>query len=336
MSTNIETMATLWPDMPHYEYFAKHPKMDGIRLNTAMADVATMPSLMKQAVAKSYGTPLYFDIKGRQLRVTKVCSNKDYLEIDINHPIELDTPTVVLFKAGADSAVLAEVKDGTHLIFNGGPKYNLRSGESLNIRSPSLKVIGPLFTEQQLTFLSIAKSAGITRYMLSYATSVDEMNELRALVGEKSEIIAKIESPAGLKFADSHTFGANEHILTARGDLFVELSKPHQILNATRQLIKKDPKAILGSRILLSVTEESVPSCADINEIAWLLDIGYRRFMFCDGLCLDKEALERAINIMHAIASDYISNSNAVVTPIGKTEKKGSRWTSSIFTMFSR
>lgn len=306
--SNIEIMATLWPDMGHYEYFAKHPLMRGIRLNTAMAEEKTLPYQLDFAVKKSYGTPLYFDVKGRQIRITKVYDNTENLELDINHPIEVNTPTVVLTKAGADSAVLAKVVDGNHLVFDGGPKFLLRPGESLNIRSSSLKVLGPLFTEQQLTFLDIAKKAGIGRFMLSYATRAEEMAELRKIVGDKAEIIAKIESPTGLDFSQSYKLGPREHYLTARGDLFVEMNKPHQILSATKKILKKDSNAILGSRILLSVTNDPVPSCSDINEIAWLLEIGYKRFMFCDGLCLQKESLERAINVLNAIAIDYMKD----------------------------
>ena len=33
--------------------------------------------------------PLYFDIKGRQLRVTEVFPYKDHLELKLNHPIEV-------------------------------------------------------------------------------------------------------------------------------------------------------------------------------------------------------------------------------------------------------
>lgn len=313
--SKIEIMATLWPDMPHYKYFMRHPLISGVRLNTAMADETLLAKEMEQAVAESCGTPLYFDVKGRQLRITKVYNVDGNLELDINHPIEVETPTTVLFKAGADRALLKEVKNGDHLVFEGGPQYALRPGESLNIRSPSLKVLGDLFTSQQLRFLDIAMESGIRRYMLSYATSGEEIEELRKIVGPR-EVIAKIESPAGLKWAETYKLPDNVHYLTARGDLFVEVERPHHILSATRKLIEKDSKAIVGSRILLSlsphkdpntgkVVEETVPSCSDINEIAWLLECGYKRFMFCDGLCLNKNALDRAINVLDAIAKDY-------------------------------
>lgn len=315
----IEIMATLWPDMPHFDYFAKHPLLNGIRLNTAMATVEEVPDLLAHAV-KVADKPLYFDVKGRQLRITKIHPNTENFECDINHKIELDLskPVPVIMKGGNDVAVLGKIEDGNHLVFIGGPRFNVKIGESLNIRSPSLKVTGRLFTDQQLAFLDFAKKAGIKHYMLSYATRIDEMEEIRRMVGPDAEVVAKIENPAGFGLVKNYRLGKNEHYLTARGDLFVEMAKPHQILAAAKAILKKDPSAILGSRILLSLSphkdpyskdgkliEDEVPSCADINEVAWLLEIGYKRFMFCDGLCLKKEPLERAINVLHAISEDY-------------------------------
>jgi hypothetical protein len=302
----LELLATLWPEMPYYERFAKDQRIAGIRLNTAMADVGTLPGLVQNAVDLSHAKPLYFDVKGKQLRITEVLPNMDHLECRINHPISVRSPTPVLFKAGADGALLDHVEeDGKKLIFHGGPKYKLRSGESLNIRDPSLQVHGPLFTQQQLAFIDIAKRAGIDRYMLSYASSMAEIAEFRKLVGQ-AEIIAKIEDSKGLKFVkEEYRRQPNLGLLNARGDLYVELRKPHDILKASQQIIRADPRAIAGSRILLSLDGDTVPSCADINEIAWLADQGYSRFMFCDGLCLKEDALDRALNVLGAVYNEY-------------------------------
>ena len=304
----VETFVTLWPDMPHYQRFSRHPLVKGIRLNTAMIDDTGLEDLLRSAKNIPRSAPIYFDIKGRQLRIVEVipCGG-DHLELEINHPIEVETPVPVLFKAGADGALLIEVKNGTRLIFEGGPKFNLNIGESLCIRSKTLKVLGGLFTPQQLFYLDAALKAGIDRYMLSYATSQEEIEELKAVVGDV-EIVAKIENLAGLDYAKNkfQAIPNKLHLLTARGDLFVELDMPHDILKASKDLLKADPNAIVGSRILLSVTADPVPSCSDVNELAWLLDIGYRRFMFCDGLCLDGIALDRALKILHTVAKSYL------------------------------
>jgi len=305
-----EIMATLWPEMPHYKYFAADPRISGIRLNTAKAEVETIDALTKQALDESYGTPVYFDVKGRQLRVASVEPYEDHLELDLNHPIEVNTPCVVLFKGGTDPALLIKA-EGKRLIFEGGPKYMVTPGDSLNIRDSSLVVHGELFPEKQLKFIETAKNAGITRFMLSYARSAADVNQFRKLLGRGCEIICKIEDQQGLDFAhqayqqQDAWNTKNLGLLNARGDLFVELEKPHHILNATRKLIEYDPHCIIGSRILLSVTEEEVPSCADLHEIAWLLSLGYHRFMFCDGLCLNKEALNRSVNILATIIEEW-------------------------------
>jgi pyruvate kinase len=302
----LDTIVTLWPDFPHFAKFAKDSRVSGIRLNTAMTNPKELPGLLDYALSTAKDMPLYFDIKGRQLRIEEIYANPDRLELRLNHPIEVVTPTPVLFKAGADGALLNHIEDGGRkLVFRGGPQYNVVVGESLHVRHPSLKVGGPLFTDQQLAYLDIAKRAGIREYMLSYTGSLAEVEELRKQVGD-APITAKIEDAQGMRFVtDEYRRQPGLNLLAARGDLFVEVSKPHDIVAATRRIVKADPDAIVGSRLLLSVTDEAVPSCSDLFEIESLLSMGYRRFMFCDGLCLKQEPLDRAIAVLEATVRAY-------------------------------
>jgi hypothetical protein len=85
----------------------------------------------------------------------------------------------------------------------------------------------------------------------------------------------------------------------------VELEHPHEILGAMKVLIEKDPEACVGSRMLLSVVNDPVPSCADWHELAWLYDIGYRRMMLCDELCLKDDLLSTAVNAFQAFRLSY-------------------------------
>lgn len=301
---SLETMATLWPDMAHYERFARDPRLAGIRLNTTGRTVEAMPGDVRKALELS-DVPLYFDVKGRQLRITEVSDRTDHLEIKLNHPISAPTPTPVIFKAGNDAALLKSIEDdGYKLVFDGGPKFKVRPGESLHIRDPGLKVHGPAFTEDQIAFLQIANSFGIDKYMLSYASSMDEIAEMRKHVGN-AEIIAKIEDNKGVEFVKNYKKQLNLGLLAARGDLYVEVKRPHHILDATRRIVKADPDAIAGSRLLLSLGKEPMVSCADLNELAWLIDQGYRRYMFCDDLCFKPDALNQAINVIKAVYNDY-------------------------------
>jgi hypothetical protein len=302
---NLEFFVTLWPTFPHFKRFVNDRRLSGIRLNSAMIKVSDLDKeleITKDAVGH---VPLYFDIKGRQLRVTEVVTNKKNLELTLNHPIQVETPTMVLFKAGADYALLNQIIDKRHLIFEGGPKYMVNPGESLHIRHPSLVVEGPTFLDYEVEKIAKARSAGFNRFFLSYVEQQKDIDEFREYVGD-SEIVAKIENLHGLNYVKREfKKEPNLSLMAARGDLYVEVNRPLDILDAMRLIINKDPEASVGSRILLSTIHEPVPSCADLSEMAWLYDIGYRKMMLCDEICLKENLLSTAVNIMESFRRNY-------------------------------
>ena len=306
----LDLLVTLWPSFGHFGRFIRDHRLAGVRMNSAMI---TVPELEKElaaiqaAVGDAGAMPLYFDIKGRQMRVTEVHDNDSYLDITLNHPITVKTPTEVLFKAGADFAVLGHLEeDGKRLIFQGGPKYNVFPGESLHIRHHSLAVHGSIFTDVEKVKIEKVKEAGITRWFLSYVEGQADVDEFLELVGKDAEVWLKIESQKGLDYvAEKFVKAPNLVLVLARGDLYVELEHPHEILAATKLVVEKDPEACVGSRMLLSVVNEPVPSCADWNELAWLYDIGYRRMMLCDELCLKEPLLATAVNAFDAFRGAY-------------------------------
>ena len=302
---DLELMVTLWPSFPHFARFAQDERLSGIRLNTAMIKSYELEKEFATASALPDHVPLYFDVKGRQLRVEEVYPNKEYLELKLNHPISVEAPTMVLFKAGADYALLDRVEDGNHLIFQGGPAYKVYAGESLHIRDKSLQVGGNIFTDAELEKIAKAKAAGFDKFFLSYVQSQKDVDAFRELIGD-SELICKIEDLKGLEYvANEYKKTYNTRLMAARGDLYVEVDKPHDIIDALKLIISKDPDAAVGSRILLSAIHDPVPSCADISELAWLYDIGYKKMMLCDELCLKGDLMGRAINIFDAFREKY-------------------------------
>jgi pyruvate kinase len=302
---DLEFLVTLWPTFPHFNRFAQDGRLSGIRLNTAMIKAVEINNELEEAQSIPSHVPLYFDIKGKQLRITEVYPNTKNLEIELNHPIKVNTPCMVLFKAGADYALLEKVIDDTHLIFNGGPRYMIYPGESLHVRDESLKVNGPTFLQYEIDKIVKAKNAGFNKYFLSYVQSQKDIDNFREYVGN-SEIILKIEDRKGLDFV-ARDFKKQEGLtlMAARGDLYVELEKPHDIMNALKLIANKDPNAAVGSRILLSLVNDSVPSCSDLTDLAWLYDIGYKKMMLCDELCLKENLLSRAVNVLEAFRDNY-------------------------------
>lgn len=305
---NAGLFVTLWPEMPHFYRFKFDPRIRGIRLNPAMLTVAEVAGELQSLPAGEVGAPLYFDVKGRQLRVEEILPAKDHLRLRLNHPISVDLPTTVLFKAGNDRSRLDRLEDGGRvLVFapgaNYGPEYKVKPGESLHIRHPSMRVNDTkLFSDIELQKIKCARHYGIKRWFLSYVEAQSDVDRLRALVGETDEIMLKIESKRGMQFVrEKYTPQPNVRLVAACGDMYVELDEPQHTLTALQDIIAADPNAIAASRMMLTITQNvrrfglDRPDLADFAHLAWLGSIGYRTFMLCDEICLESELLDPAV-----------------------------------------
>lgn len=303
--TGLELSATLLPTFPHFNKFIDDPRLGFVRMNSAQLDGEELDHELAEAHRFREVKPIYFDIKGRQMRVIKSYPLPDRLELDLNHDISVDTPTTVLFKGGADGCLLDKV-EGNHLVFRGGPEWMVVEGESLHIRHPSLKVHDPIFTKVEVEKIEKARRAGFDKFFLSYVEEQRDIDLVRELIGD-SMLMLKIENKRGLQFVENQ-FKKEDNLclVAAMGDLYVEVDRPHHILSALKLVINKDPRAVAGSRMLLSISEEPVPSAADFMQLAWLYDIGYRRMMLCDEICLKEEYFSVAVNAFDHFRNSYI------------------------------
>ncbi len=303
----VDLLATLWPSFPHYERFVQDGRLSGIRLNSAMM---SNPELDKELgvirdMKDRQKVDLYFDVKARQPRVIEVLDNDDHLDLRLNHAVEVSDCSVVIFKGGVDHAVLDHLEEGgRRLVFKGGPRYKVKVGESLYLRDPNLRILGDLFTPEEKLKIAKCRKAGFKKWFLSYVEQQSDIDEFLELAGQDSEVWLKIESMPGLEFVHSQFKKKDNLILVAaRGDLYVEIDRPHRIAQALKLIVDKDPEACAASRLLLSIVEGPVPSCADFLEMQWLFDVGYRRFMLCDELCLKGDLLGTAVNAFDSFRS---------------------------------
>lgn len=344
MKTRPNLMVTLLPSMPHFERFVGDPRLSGIRLNgaTLLADTLQQElDILAGIHSFARESPCYFDVKGRQLRVVEVLENPTFLDVRLNHPIRVATPTVVLFKAGADAGLLGSVtEDGYRLTFEANPQFNVRAGESLHIRDKSLEVGGNIFTDAEKERIAkVVASKQVSRWFVSYVEEQRDLDEFRELVPSATEVLLKIESQRGLRYVQT-TFRKEPglRLVAACGDLYVEVARPHHILRAAKDILAADPEALVGSRMMLSTMRgpgtylsgqvakvasqhpeaseailkllddgntPKVPDFADFAQLAWLYDAGYRSFMLCDELCLKGDYLGNAVAAFWAFRDDY-------------------------------
>ncbi|MBI5065395.1 hypothetical protein HZA97_04095 [Candidatus Woesearchaeota archaeon] len=295
-----KAIVTVPPYAPFISEVAKHPVVSGLRLNTVMPVKESLEELLLRLQSLAKGKPVFIDLKGRQLR-TASYATPPFTEVKISHKISVNTPVTAYFGNGREHATLSEV-DGDKLIFLDGPQRVVGPGESINIPDSSLVIQGSL-TETDLKYIEAAKKVGMHDYMLSFVESAADVAELKRL-DEKANIVAKIESVKGLDFVRKE-YKNNFRLMAARGDLYVEVSRPHQVLEAVESIVEKDKNAIAASRILSSMALSPEPSCEDISDVAYLIKSGYKTLMLGDEVCLKRDPVIGALNLLAAIFRRY-------------------------------
>ena len=145
---------------------------------------------------------------------------------------------------------------------------------------------------------------GMRKVMLSFVEHPNDILEVHKLLPD-AEVAIKIETEKGMDFVRNygHLYG---QLVAARGDLFIEVIRPHMIIPALKEIINTDPNAIVASRILISMVFDPVPKCSEISDVAMLLKMGYQRFLLGDSVCFHREALLETLNLLQEIFLDYL------------------------------
>ncbi|HEX4963177.1 MAG TPA: pyruvate kinase [Thermoanaerobaculia bacterium] len=293
----VRAIVTAPPYAPFLPELAAHPLVCGLRLNTVMP-LAEPPAAVLARLA-ALGPPLWVDLKGRQLRVT-AAAVPPFTEVRLSHRIRVRTPADAWFHDGREHARIVAT-DGDRLILEDGPRRVVGPGESVNVPDPTLEIEGTL-TETDRAYLAAMRELGLTRVMLSYAERPEDAAEVRDLLPE-AELRLKIESRRGLSFARAHGT-AHGGLVAARGDLFVEVEEPHRIVSALRTVLAADSEAFVASRIFPSLAHHPVPECCEIGDAAFLLALGYRTFLLGDEVCLRRDSVIAALNLLQAVAGE--------------------------------
>lgn len=298
MPIPVDAIVTVPPYATFLEEVARHLLVSGFRLNTVMPLKETPREVL--ARLSKLGQPLWVDLKGRQLRVVTPAI-PPFTEIRLSHKIKVNTPVDAYFSDGNERARVAAV-DGDRLIMEDGPRRMVGPGESVNIIDPSLEIEGTL-TETDKDYLAAMKDLGLTKVMLSYVESPEDAQEVRNLL-PGAEVVLKIETQRGLEFVQRY---GNQHgrLMVARGDLYIEVLHPHKIISAIRVAIKDNKNTILASRLFESLAWQPVPVSADITDAAYLIELGYRTFLLGDQVCMKRDSVIAALNLLEAIAGEF-------------------------------
>jgi len=304
MSETLKVYLTLEAGRQYSQQILQSPLIEGVRWNTGAPTLEMKIKVLKDFQRNIYPIKGWVDLKTRELRITKKATVPyDYLEL--NHKIEVETPTAMYYNEGKNVVIIKDVFDENKLIvklpdnFTGNETIKFGEGASINIPDGSLK-INRYLTQTDKKYIEAAKHIGLHNYLLSFVETTEDIKDLLKLDPD-ANIIAKIESKKGLHFVENEfeQVKNNVRLLVARADLYIELDRPHEILGALRLIIKKDPNAIAASRLLESFIDlKSIPSCADFTDLGFLLEIGYKTFLLGDDLCQNEEFLQSALGVL--------------------------------------
>jgi len=131
----------------------------------------------------------------------------------------------------------------------------------------------------------IGLEKGITNFSLSFTNTAEDVKEIRAIIGDESNLISKIESIKGVLNL-REILPLVDQILIDRGDLSREV-EIEKIPFVQRRIISyaksRDVPVYVATNLLESMIKTALPTRAEVNDVASTLLMG------ADGLVLAAE-----------------------------------------------
>ncbi len=149
---------------------------------------------------------------------------------------------------------------------------SLKSKKGVNL--PNTKISLPALTEKDKKDVIFALEQEVDWVALSFVRNANDLQILRDLIKQKSRyrvpVIAKIEKPEALKNIEE-IISYSDGLMVARGDLGVEVPMQDVPL-IQKKLVRRAKLAripvIIATQMMESMIESSVPTRAEVNDVA--------------------------------------------------------------------
>jgi pyruvate kinase len=144
----------------------------------------------------------------------------------------------------------------------------LKSNKGINL--PDDRVSAPAVTEKDRDDIRLALEHEADLIGISFVGSVDDLIEVRSLVGDAARLVAKIERPEALDDLE-RIVRASDAIMVARGDLGVELpfeEVPLRQKHLISQALLHGTPVITATQMLESMVNNPRPTRAEASDVA--------------------------------------------------------------------
>ena len=242
---------------------------------------------IEQDVGRRIGVLL--DLQGPKLRIGAFANGPVRLEAGKVFTLDLraDLPGDAARVALPHPEIFAALKPGATLLLDDGriqlkvdrcgPDFartqvvvggGLSDRKGVNVPD----VILPLsaLTDKDRRDLDFGLALGVDWVALSFVQCVGDIQTLRALVGDRAAILAKLEKPAAISHLDE-IVAAADAVMVARGDLGVEMPA-EQVPAIQKRIVRSCRQAgkpvVVATQMLESMVAAPVPTRAEASDVA--------------------------------------------------------------------
>ena len=155
-------------------------------------------------------------------------------------------------------ALVAEVESGGRT--QGRPGVHLAC-ERFALHAP---------TAEDLQLAESVAAAGADYIALSFVRQARDVDELRGVIGDRSQIVAKIETAAALNNLAGITAAADA-VMVARGDLGIDCpleDVPHLQKRIIRHCVEEGTPVVTATQMLESMIAAPAPTRAEVSDVA--------------------------------------------------------------------
>ncbi|AXF19005.1 pyruvate kinase [Paraburkholderia caledonica] len=331
---NAKIVATLGPASTSRETIEAlfHAGADVFRLNFSHGthDDHQRRLDVIRSIEKGVGRPIgvLLDLQGPKLRIGTFANGPIMLAKGAAFRLDLDAQT-----AGDEARVslphpeiFAALKPQTNLLLDDGRVQLRVESCGTNFAETTVVVGGPLserkgvnvpdvvlplsaMTEKDRRDLEFGMTLGIDWLALSFVQRVEDIVEVRKIVGDRVGIVAKLEKPAAIGSLDAIVEEADA-VMVARGDLGVEMPA-EQVPAIQKRIVRACRKAgkpvIVATQMLESMVVAPVPTRAEASDVATAIYDGADAVMLSAESASGKYPVE-AVRMMDLIISQTESD----------------------------
>jgi pyruvate kinase len=241
---------------------------------------------VEQEVKRPIGVLL--DLQGPKLRIGTTAQGKIQLGVGDRWRLDMDvTPGDASRAPLLHPEIFAAVHAGTELLVDDG-KVRLRVDRSGPDFAETTVMVGGLvsdrkgvnvpgvvlpispLTEKDRKDLDFGLELGVDWVALSFVQRPGDIEEARALVGNRAWLMAKLEKPSAIDHLDA-IVELCDGVMVARGDLGVEMP-PEQVPELQRRIVRVCRRlgkpVVVATQMLESMINSPVPTRAEASDVA--------------------------------------------------------------------